>query len=315
MSNLDRSKPNPYFNDHFFIHKGIKVFPRLNLYDYYERIGDSNSRVIRFSEHCIFCGEHLKKQKANFSHLIPDLFGKNRTQNPYECNDCNTLSGKWETSLGTLTIPLRVLGKIKNKKGKIPKFKSRLGDHKNQTKIFYDKNNVLQCKMGTIEDFIVDNATEKGQLKFRTGSYNPSHVYKAFLKIALSLMDNEVLESEKWMTKYLFHESKHDQIFPLLFVIYLDEKIVKESYFELLRYVGTHDNHPKYTLVAHFGKTIFQLFLPLNRLQKNLFVQLPKFMDLLSPRDNYPVELIDLESNSNEHRDWIFSTNSRTNSF
>ncbi len=293
---------NSFFEGNFYEYKGYTVFPRLNLEESYESIGNSKKKVQRSTLNCIYCGNLIKNEKVNYAHLIPELFGKNKTHNEYECNSCNKLSSKWETSLGTFTLPLRIIGKVKNKKGKIPKFKSRLDGFNESTIIYYDERGVLKVKLATLNDFDKD----KGKLKFRVGSHNPYHVYKAFLKVALSLMQEEVLEKEKWMIDYLFNENIDDKIFPILYLIYMDTKIIKEPYFELLRYKGGLSNHPKFILLACFGKSMIQIILPLSKIKKKIVIHLPRFMEIIGTRKIYNVEKIDLENNLNERRDWIF---------
>ena len=174
------------------------------------------------------------------------------------------MSGKWETSLGTFTTPLRVVSKIKNKRGKIPKFKSRLDEFKTQSIIYFDDNDVLKGHLATRDDFIIDKETNKGKLKFRLGSFNPYDVYRAFLKVAISLMPDNILTQEKWMVEYLFKDKPDYKIFPIIYMIFIDDGAFKEPFFELRRYQGNFKYHPEYILDAYFGKAIIQIILPID---------------------------------------------------
>lgn len=299
----------PDLTSHFYHYKGYKVFPRINQYALYEQVGTSKKSIKRDSNDCIFCGSSFNDFKSNHAHLIPELFGQNKSHNKYECNQCNELSGKWETSLGTFTTPIRIISKIKNKRGKIPKFKSRLDEFETQSIIYFDDNNVLKGHLATREDFIIDKKTKKGNLKFRLGSFNPYDVYKAFLKVAISLMPDNILIHEKWMVEYLFRDKPDNKIFPIIYMMFFDDGTFKESFFELRRYHGNFKFHPKYVLNAYFGKAIIQIILPIEIPNENIFVHLPPITQIQSPRNEYQIEKVDLSNNKNERRDWTFTLN------
>ncbi|WP_421803951.1 HNH endonuclease [Flagellimonas sp.] len=288
--------------DNGYGYKGYSIFPRLNLEELYEPIGDSETSIERKSASCMYCGSEFRESKTNHAHLIPELFGKNKSQNKYECNACNELSGQWETSLGTFTLPLRVMGKVKNKKGKYPKFKSRLDGFANPTIVQYHGNDSFNVQLGTMNDFDMG----MGKLKFRVGGHNPYHVYKAFLKVALSLMPDEILDAERWMVDYLFMKEVDHKIFPFIYLIFLENKIIQKPYFRLLRVRSPLPSHPKYMVLACFGKSLLQIVLPINDPKKEVVIHLPKFMPIVGPKETYEMEKIDLEDTMIEHRDWTF---------
>lgn len=312
MANTKIPNIVPDLTKHFYNYKGYRVFPRISQYDHYEQIGSSNKSIIRNSDVCIYCGSNFNDYKLNHAHLIPELFGQNKSHNKYECNQCNELSGKWETSLGTFTTPIRIVSKIKNKRGKIPKFKSRLDEYETQSIIYFDDNDVLKGHLATRDDFILDKETNKGKLKFRLGSFNPYDVYKAFLKVAISLMPDNILTHEKWMIEYLFKDKPDNKIFPIIYMIFMDDGVFKEPFFELRRYNGKFKYHPKYILDAYFGKAIIQIILPIDVPNENVFIQLPPITQIQSPRSEYQVEKVDLSSNNNEQRDWSFTLDFNT---
>jgi hypothetical protein len=284
-------------------YKGYTVFFRLNMEELYVPIGDSDTIVERDGGTCIYCGSNFKDTKTNHAHLIPELFGKNKSHNKYECNACNELAGQWETSLGTFTMPLRVIGKVKNKKGRYPKFKSRLDGHKNPTIVQYNGRDAYDFKLGTMEDFDVG----EGKLKFRVGGHNPCDVYKAFLKVALSLMPDEILNEERWMIDYLDKKDFDHKIFPFLYLTFLDNKIAEKPYFRLLKLRTSLPNHPKYILLVCFGKALLEIVLPVEDPKNEIVIHFPRFMAIVGPKKTYEVEKIDLENNTIEHWDWKFN--------
>jgi len=285
--------------------KGIKVFPRLDLLKSYTTIGHPKNSLIRDYPICIFCGGDLRSNNKTHSHLIPELFGKNSSINNYECDSCNKLSGKWESSLGTFLTPLRIISGIKNKKGKIPKFKSRLDGFSFLTEIFQDSNKKLTAKLATYNDYQIQE-DGSGKLIFRLGSVNPFHIYKVFLKIALSLMPDEILNKEDWMKEYLFKEEVDKHIFPYIFQIFTNKIIFPSPVFELKTLTAPRKFHPKYLLIAYFGKTVIEFILPIKKIRNRIVLNMPPVLEIQSPRPVYSIEKIDLSSNNNTKMDMYF---------
>ncbi|WP_157686652.1 HNH endonuclease [Nonlabens sp. Hel1_33_55] len=261
---------------------------------------------MRNTDECIFCGSQLKANNKTQSHLIPELFGKNATLNDFECDDCNKMSGRWESSVGTFLTPIRIVSKIKNKKSKIPKFKSRLDDYDYPTEIFMDELGVLKGKLATAEDFkILDD--EIAKLTFRLGGANPFHIYKVFLKIALSLMPDKKLKKEQWMKHLLFSDNVTKQIFPCMYQIYTDQMIFPEPYFELKQLAVQHKYHPQYLLIAYFGKTMLEIVLPIKKPKNKIVVNMPPILEIQGVRKTYEVEKIDLSNNENKRWNMTFT--------
>lgn len=225
-------------------YKGLKIYPRLDLLKVYKTIGNSANPVQRKENSCIFCGNPMKGNNRSRSHLIPELFGKNSSRNDFECDNCNFISGKWESSMGTFLTPLRIIGRVRNKNGKIPKFKSRRDKFESSTEFYIDESGKLKGKLATMNDFQLKK-DGTGEILFRLGSANPFHIYKVFLKIGLSLMPEEVLDKESWMKRYLVEDKLDAHIFPCIYKIYTYKIIFPKPSFELKRLVVHHKYHPQ----------------------------------------------------------------------
>ncbi|RDK89214.1 HNH endonuclease [Marinirhabdus gelatinilytica] len=278
----------------------------MDLLRVYKTIGRSTNTIIRNTENCIFCGDELKTNNKTHSHLIPELFGKNSSRNNFECDSCNELSGKWESSVGTFLTPIRIVSRIKNKRGKIPKFKSRLDGFDYPTEIYVDESGIFKGKLATMDDFQLQ-ADGSGRLVFRLGRTNPFHIYKVFLKIALSLMPEEVLKKESWMKQHLFREEVDKQLFPCMYQIFTDEIIFPTPIFELKRLSVHHKYHPQYLLIAYFGKTMVEIILPIKKPKKKIVINMPPILEIQSVRQRYEVEKIDLCATENAKWDMTFN--------
>lgn len=298
---IRRNLPNHIF-------RGIKVYETIDLLECYTLIGNSTTTITRSSEECIYCDKPIKKEKQNHPHLIPDLFGYNNSFNSHECNTCNAMDGSWATSLGTLTTPMRIISKVKGKSHKIPKFKSREDGYGKPT-IIYWENDILKIKLATKNDYTYDPKKKQHSITFRLGRCNTHHIYKAFLKIALSLMPEEILLKEKWMTEQLTLKAPNKHDFPLLYNAFLDDKKFDEAYFELRQLSKPLKNYPSYIMTGYFGKVVLQFILPMGKPSKKLYVPVPPVVQLMTPRDEYHVEIIDLFNDDPNKFNVVFNFN------
>lgn len=146
-------------------------------------IGQKNNRVCRFCQ--------KKKPEVTFNkdaHAIPHFLGNNSLFSYEECDCCNEIFSKLEDSFAKHIGLGRTLSGIKGKT-KIPSYKSpsqrsRIDRDTQHFKIF-----------DNISDPIVDLDLENKSLKIKETiqPYIPIFVYKALVKIALSVMDSQTL--------------------------------------------------------------------------------------------------------------------------
>jgi hypothetical protein len=145
---------------------------------------------------CRFCGRSYPDAKfKNDAHLIPELLGNKLLFSDVECSDCNHLFKLYDSDLANYMGIFRTLTGIKGK-GKVPTFTSadqqikvrhqeHLGNHK--TIISREDVNNQAIKMDI----------EKGimSIKYPDNPFIPKQVYKAILKVALSLFTDTVIAS------------------------------------------------------------------------------------------------------------------------
>lgn len=149
---------------------------------------------------CRFCGQ--SEPKVTFrstAHAIPESLGNRRVTLLNECDECNEyFSRTIENCFDKYTKPYRLFFGIKGKK-KIPSYKT---DDKSAR---IDVSNYLkQLKVSGDEAKIVSDATDNSiKLKVNRESYIPMNIYKALLKMALSVIDAGYLpkleEHLKWV--------------------------------------------------------------------------------------------------------------------
>ena len=145
---------------------------------------------------CRFCGktkpETTFKKKA---HAIPESLGNKFLKSKNECDICNTKFGQeFEDHLAKFLLPYRALTGIKGKKGPVT--------YKDLKTRFENLENIVKIQ-SDIEAFRIDEQNHKAYLDVNQQPYVPINVYKAFLKIALSVMPEEWLPDYKDLILFL----------------------------------------------------------------------------------------------------------------
>ncbi|MDN8593207.1 HNH endonuclease [Paenibacillus sp. 11B] len=141
-------------------------------------LGDEDNRV------CRFCG--LNPTRVQFekkAHAIPESIGNKHVLTYYECDMCNDFFGKTlENDLGRYSAPLRTLSLIRGKKG-IPA-------HNKKGINVRAKDHMVHIKVDP-DSSLVEYDKEAGEITLTLTrlSYIPMAVYKAYVKMALTMMD------------------------------------------------------------------------------------------------------------------------------
>lgn len=136
---------------------------------------------------CRFCQKNEKETTfRNKSHAIPECLGNHQLILLDECDYCNTFfSEKLEDHLDKFTKPYRVAGQIAGRNG-IPNY--RTNNKKNRIEF----NDLPTIKSQVGEEFaVVDNEKREITIKFHQEPYIPLAVYKALLKVAISIIEDK----------------------------------------------------------------------------------------------------------------------------
>lgn len=166
-------------------------------------IGEKNNKT------CRFCGKNEKYTTFdNTSHAIPESLGNKIFILLEECDVCNKeFSEGIEDSLDKYIKPYRTLSHIKGKK-KIPTTKSR--DKKSRLDVKGEL--VIQSpENSSFYEFDIENKTLK--LNVDREPYIPCDVYKAFMKIAISIIkDKNELSAFKYTVAWVMHKNRNENM-------------------------------------------------------------------------------------------------------
>ena len=167
-----------------------------------ENLSDGNKIFIGSKENCKcrFCGKSEPEVAfKSIAHAIPESIGNSRIILLNECDQCNSyFSMSLEDSFDKYTKPYRLLFGIKGKK-KVPSYKTRdksarvdVQKKERLVKIDDDQQKIIKSESGN-----------SLKVKFEREPYIPLNVYKALLKMALSVVDSKYLcqleEHIRWL--------------------------------------------------------------------------------------------------------------------
>lgn len=218
---------------------------------------------VKKESHCRFCGK--SQPNVTFStvaHAVPEALGNRGLTSAYECDECNQHFGRTiEDHLGEWSKPMRTFARIRGKKG-IPTIKK---GPSNAWRIEY-KNDRLSVK--SYEDdpiFDIDEKTKKITFTLQRGTYIPVAVFKAFVKIGLTLIPESELSafqqtltwireadhSKSWVSKaIIIHTFQNGPMPP-------DQLVAC-----VLRRKAGINNVPYAYLILGFGNDVYQVMLP-----------------------------------------------------
>lgn len=199
----------------------------------------------------------------NKAHAVPESLGNKGLISSYECDACNDLFGRTiENDLGEWALPMRTFTLIPGKNG-IPKIK--VGKDKNELIInCADKTINVRCHKGN-QTVKVDESENLLVFRVPRGPYRPASVYKAFVKIALSLLPEDEIfafrETLAWIRETECSTKMNmDQCF-IQTEVYGPPH--NDSLFaQILRRKTDCESVPYAFLIIAFGNFVFQVLIP-----------------------------------------------------
>lgn len=221
------------------------------------RVGPSHPTTCRFCKRS--APEVTFKQQA---HAIPELLGNRQLLITNECDDCNGFFARAEDHLGKFLKPFRTMGMVRGKTG-FPVYVTSDGSRVipgtgNNFELHHPRNSSLLAH---------DPQKKEIRLNLKTERYIPCAVYKALVKIALSVMPEAELghftDAMLWITK---RSHEHELMRPLIVYVTFAPGFApyRKTSIIVLRKRPREANQklPACQLVLSFGNVQLQLFVP-----------------------------------------------------
>jgi len=149
---------------------------------------------------CRFCGlDYSQTTFESKPHIISELLGNKYLISDFECDKCNTFFSKYENDLTAFLGMSRTFLGVKNKKDKVPEFNSPGYKVLARRTDFYRIKDGLQISVHKSAKgiFNIDSNLGKSEIKYLKQPYVPIKVYKALLKIALSIIPEIVFKNRE----------------------------------------------------------------------------------------------------------------------
>lgn len=229
-------------------------------------------RVCRFCD-AIYSKEEKFKSKA---HLLPELIGNKYLLSDFECDKCNSLFGKYENDLANFLGVSRAFS-ISNAKTGGLKFKSPDKTFIVQ-KDYEATDEIAKLRIESHEEennhFTLDAENKKVTFHTTRPSYNPHNIYKAFLKMGLSLLPSELVDDYKIAFTMLQSAKKNEEPDNPLYKlnVYIHQGPAFPSPMAILfEKKNKTEMVPMHIVCIMFYNYTYQLTLPLNKTDKWMF--------------------------------------------
>ena len=202
------------------------------------------------------------------AHSCPELLGSNNFLNFEECDGCNGEFSKFESHLSKFFLPYLAVLRVKGKR-KPPEFQSRTeqGDEFTRTTIRAAAPERLELIVGKEDDVVIDHERKQLSIRFRLPPHKPLYVYKALVKIGLSLLPPERVPKYQIIFDWIKGLSGETAYFPIVFITRLNRRKFARPSAELYEAgsIFSEDGfNPELTLIVNFGNLVAQIFLPLS---------------------------------------------------
>jgi hypothetical protein len=247
---------------------------------YLLKVGEVTTIGEKSSQTCRFCKE--TQPKVTFSksaHAFPEVIGNKSLFTNYECDDCNGLFGKGiEDHLGKWSAPTRAISQVRGKKG-VPTLQKigggwriELGEAGLEIQDYVDEP-VVQ----------IDKEESQLRISIPRQTYIPVAVFKAFVKMALSIMSEDEMalfsDTIRWI-RNLDHSAPFMSSGLILINTFVPGPLPFSSIGAFLfRRKADELPVPYATFVVAYGNDCYQIFVPCPPKDRNLqtTVSLPCF--------------------------------------
>ena len=221
-------------------------------------LGDGQNRI------CRFCSK--TKPEASFrkkAHAIPELLGNKSLFSNYECDDCNTFFGSTiENDLGNWTRHSRTFARIRGKSG-VPVIKGGRNDKGWRVDYGASGFHIRQFESDPLVE--IDETNRKLRLELKRGSFTPVAVFKAFVKIGLTILPCEELANFETALRWI-RNPNHIKSFvkkcPVFHTFQPGPLPNDRIVLLLMRRRKEVVDLPYAFMVLGFGNDVFQVFLP-----------------------------------------------------
>ena len=152
---------------------------------------------------CRFCGNENPKKFKKKAHAISRLIGNKTLKTLYECDDCNSYFSKLEDNFANYMRLYHVLSHVKNG-NKLPNYMTTSGS---MIKVTENQTDIILTENEKGLTAIQDKEHKKITIQI-SRSFHAQSVYKAVVKMALSIMPEKEMSYFKETLNWLMNEEQ-----------------------------------------------------------------------------------------------------------
>ena len=255
-----------------------------------------NESMVRKLKHprerlCRFCG--LRKPETSFNnkpHIIPEMLGNKYLISDYECDDCNYKFSVFENDLANFLGASRAIYGVQGKK--MPTFKSVGNEIVVRKEEFYDVKNGTKITLNGDEGafFNYNESTATLEVKYIKNAYTPVKVYKALLKMALSVIPEKHMLYYSELVQLLLHDPANELArFARVFVSRLPSQLSDYEYLvprcHINQRISSEASVCMHSVSLYFLDYVIEFPLPLNAqdMASNLYAKKDFAIQLCPP--------------------------------
>lgn len=221
---------------------------------------------------CRFCGKKSPETKfKSIAHIIPKMLGNVHYISDFECDNCNQKFSVYETDLSKFLGLQRTVMPVN--KSKIPEIRSNKESViAKQSDLFESEGIEISRKDVFDKSFSLDKETGTFQVVYDKQPYKPINVYKALLKIALSIIDKDDIALYSRTIKFVCGEYDDKEINfakVLLYQVPIELSYSKPVCF-LFKKVASDKLLPTHIFKFYFQNNVFEFPVPFNENDKML---------------------------------------------
>lgn len=230
---------------------------------------------------CRFCGRNGSEVAfKNNAHVLPQLLGNRFLLSYYECDDCNTLFGKYEDDLAKFLAPMRTLSGIKGKRG-IPEFY----DYEGKLRIKNNAKNELKINVDHLpHDDIIEGKDFETVFQANRQPFKEINVYKSIVKIGLTIIKSkDVSNFERtiaFLKENLDGQLLRKDLFKMLYSFIPGPVQMREPEITIYQRIDDNEGIPEKIMILRCANLIFYVVLPMNKNDYHLtgkVVSLPEY--------------------------------------
>ena len=251
---------------------------------------------------CRFC---LKSSpEVTFSkkaHAISNLLGNDEIFSIDECDTCNEFFGiSFEDDLSKYLGGMRTLSQMNGKNG-IPSYKTK----QKLSRIDVGADGVKMISTDGDEIIQIDESTNSVAIKIQKQAYSPLGVYRAFVKMALSIAPVELLSSLNMTRQWLLDITLvgYPYFRPFMIETFIPGPgPLKNNVFVMLLRRSGDENMPALVFWLSVSNYCFQIPVPCPVFDQNLagktvlFPRIPHMLDDNNPHGQFKARTVDLSS-------------------